>query len=138
MPETRAAGKSLRAAKACGQPQPRLPHLVGGRRSREDMCAQTCDILFMQDDAFTFNGLDGSTGGYLLPPMSVEDVATLARRRRGVTPWGEAGGPSRGVSDHIDPRSLAESGWAVLFAHDADPALREALRAPSILVATES
>lgn len=82
----------------------------------------------MLDDTFTFNGLDGSTGGYLLPPMSAQDVVTLARRRREATPLKEVRGPWRGVGDHVDPRSLAESGWAVLFAHDADPALREALR----------
>lgn len=82
------------------------------------------------DDLFVFNGLDGRTGEYLLPAMSAERVAELARRFASAAgePVGRRPVPLRALRDHIDPRSLAESGWAVLMAHDADPALREALR----------
>jgi hypothetical protein len=82
-----------------------------------------------------FNGIDGASGSYLLPPMPLTQISRLARgpvpddahlaelrwwrdRRREAT-----FAPTEGV----DPTDLAEAGWGVIFARDADPAVREAL-----------
>ena len=37
----------------------------------------------MANDKLVFNGIDGASGGYLLPPMSPQDVSKIAQ---GVTP----------------------------------------------------
>jgi hypothetical protein len=82
------------------------------------------------------NGVDVATGGYLLPPMGVEkfaraalttlddptSIAALKARHRRATEAVFA--PKHGV----DPADLAQTGWGVVFAADADPAVRAALR----------
>ncbi len=84
-----------------------------------------------------FNGIDGATGGYLAPPLTAGEVAAIARgepldpdpehvrelRWRHERAIEATFAPKEGV----DPKNLAETGWGVVFAHDADPAIREAL-----------
>jgi hypothetical protein len=83
----------------------------------------------MGDEAlFVFNGLDGGTGRALCPALTAEEVARLALGRPEVD--GEAGagrGGSLVLREGSDPRVLADAGWGVIFAHGADPAIREAL-----------
>ena len=86
------------------------------------------------DDTFAFNGIDGSTGAYLLPPMPAAQVAAMAQ---GFGPDDEqqqeldarrfGAEPSYGVKEGVDPNDLAQSGWGVVFARGADPALKDAL-----------
>jgi len=81
----------------------------------------------MADDAevLTFNGINGATGGYELPPMTAHDIASIAlgeemdaehlqeledRRTRGMAAALEL------VAD-VDARDLAQTGWGVIFAH---------------------
>lgn len=86
----------------------------------------------MSDELY-FNGIDGASGDYLLPPLTPKDVSALAqgkgldvdqidelkaRRRR------EA---HYGVKEGVDPKELSQTGWGVIFAHGADPAIRDAL-----------
>jgi hypothetical protein len=85
-------------------------------------------------DLLYFNGLDGVTGQYLIPPLHPEQLAAIAR--------GEKFDPAEqnevkrrqrqrlatfGVREGIDPTDLAQAGWGVIFAVEADPAIREAL-----------
>ena len=98
----------------------------------------------LDGDLVSFNGVDGATGEYLLPAMTTRQIAGIvqgtaalaspaSRRRDGghlaaLRRWVESVcrdhlGPREGV----DPRDLAQAGWGVVFARDADPAVVEAL-----------
>jgi len=85
------------------------------------------------------NGVNGATGGYLLPEMSVAEISRIARgeefdkdhlnelKHR----YGIAGKDHLGVMEGVDPRDLAQSGWGVIFAHqdgDKIDAWKEALQ----------
>ncbi len=76
---------------------------------------------------FYVNGIDGSTGKYLLPPFDIKHLAELAKswlRDRSAF----ARTPTRGEPVYgVDPKRLASSGWGVLFASDANGKTREAL-----------
>jgi hypothetical protein len=88
-----------------------------------------------EEDLLFFNGINGSTGDYLLPPMTAERVSRIAQ--------GEEFDPEElediqlkkrqkeerdfAVIEGVDPKNLAETGWGVIFAYNADPAIREAL-----------
>lgn len=89
----------------------------------------------MPTPQLTFNGLNGTTGDYLLPAMTSRQVSDMARgETRDADHLQELKGWLRritqvhlGPKEGVDPKNLAESGWGVIFAHDADPAVREAL-----------
>jgi hypothetical protein len=90
----------------------------------------------MAGEFLVFNGINGATGDYLLPQMTPEQLVEIIRgesrdaehlkelqwycQRATQAPLGPAEG--------IDPKNLAESGWGVIFPHNADPAIKEALR----------
>jgi len=89
----------------------------------------------MAPDQLLFNGIDGTSGDYLLPAMTPQQLSEIAQGEpRDVQHLKELKwwyqritqthlGPREGV----DPKSLAEAGWGVIFAHGADPAVKEAL-----------
>jgi hypothetical protein len=87
------------------------------------------------DDDIVFNGLDGLTGGYLLT-ADAERIAELATGEQvrdahllDVNARVNSAQPSFGVVATVDdPSDLAQTGWGVIFADDADAAIREALR----------
>lgn len=87
----------------------------------------------------TFNGINGATGDYLLPEMSVEDISKIARgeefdkdhlnelKHR----YHSASAIHLGVKEGVDPKDLSQSGWGVIFAHaDSDriDPVKEALK----------
>ena len=90
----------------------------------------------MAGEFLVFNGIDGATGRYLVPPLSPGDVARAARGER-VDPdhlrqleWRNEqrvektlGRPKAG----IDANDLAQTGWGAIFARGADPAIALAL-----------
>jgi hypothetical protein len=108
--------------------------------SEETMRAGSGEVTTEQDGEDTgplvFNGINGATGQYLLRPLTAEEVTRvalgesldpaelgeLAERHRRAT---EA---TLGVKAGVDATKLEEAGWGVIFAHDADPAVKEALR----------
>jgi hypothetical protein len=83
-----------------------------------------------------FSGIEAETGDYALPALSAEDVKRLADgdlldanevktlRRKNEAATVETLGTIEGV----DGNDLAAAGWGVIFAKDADPQIREALR----------
>lgn len=91
----------------------------------------------MSEELLFFNGIDGSTGKYLLPPLTPMQVSQIAqgeeidlellgelqRKNSHVKGLDPEFAPIEGV----DPKNLAETGWGVIFAYGADPAIREAL-----------
>lgn len=85
-------------------------------------------------DLLVFNGLDATTGEYLLPPLAPAQVSALAQghalgdhelaelKNRAF----EINNPHAGVE--ADARDLAETGWGVIFSRDAGPEIRDALQ----------
>ena len=90
----------------------------------------------MNAELLVFNGIDGASGEYLLPPMAPQDLAKIAQgealdeKHLDELRWRhrQATEAHLGVVEGVDPKNLAETGWGVIFAHNADPAIREALR----------
>lgn len=89
----------------------------------------------MTTEQLFFNGIDGASGSYLLPPLTPADIAVAAQGeppasehvkelKRWLQNVREA---TLGPKEGIDPRDLAATGWGVIFAHNADPAVRGAL-----------
>jgi hypothetical protein len=95
----------------------------------------------MLNDTLVFNGIDGRTGDYLLPPLDVTQLARLALGHPLSAPERDEIDLRLGVDidyplkEGEDPDDLAQAGWAVVFpfarkgseaaAHQA--AIREAL-----------
>ncbi len=84
-----------------------------------------------------FNGIDGSTGKYSTPPMTIEQLAEVVRasyeapsekQSRWFDRVRKAGAGFFAPMAHLDPTDLADVGWGVIFPHDCDPAIVEALQ----------
>lgn len=97
-----------------------------------------------------FNGVDGATGAYLTPPLTAHDVASVAQGKpldepnASVRPRPDDPAEQRHLQElgwrhrqsteaffapieGVDPKDLAQAGWGVVFAHGANPAVKEAL-----------
>ncbi|HEY7035626.1 MAG TPA: hypothetical protein VH482_30070 [Thermomicrobiales bacterium] len=81
-----------------------------------------------------FNGINGATGEYLLPPLTPAAISQLAQgfglddeQEQELAGRHFGAQPSFAVKEGVDPKDLAQTGWGVVFAHDADPALKDAL-----------
>src|SRR5262249_22022294 len=81
-----------------------------------------------------FNGVNGATGDYGLPPMTGEQLFGFIQGEAQPENLDElrfrfqhSGQEHFGVKEGVDPKKLDESGWGVIFAHNADSAIREAL-----------
>ena len=86
------------------------------------------------EDLLYFNGINGDTGDYDLPPMSAQDLARFIKgeaKPENLTELrhrSQARGMKHlGVAEGIDPKRLDQTGWGLILPHDADPAVKEAL-----------
>ncbi|AFY82197.1 hypothetical protein [Oscillatoria acuminata] len=91
----------------------------------------------MTDELLFINGVNGATGNYLLPPLTEEQISKIAqgeefdpeeidellRKDKHVKGLEPDFAPIEGV----DPKKLEETGWGVIFTHNADPAIKDAL-----------
>jgi hypothetical protein len=109
----------------CSTPSP--------ERNRRNM--DNAETTVPGTEPLMFNGIDGASGEYLLPPLQPELISTIARNE---TPdkahlaelkrwWERVSQAHFAPIADVDPRNLAETGWGVIFAHGADPAIRDAL-----------
>ncbi|MCA9651865.1 MAG: hypothetical protein KC501_18260 [Myxococcales bacterium] len=93
------------------------------------------------DDDLVFNGIDGATGDYLLSSMKPTEIVDMVLGQREAMREAQGRdaddvelearerdkGPTFDLREDVDPTALAEAGWGVIFAHDEDPAVVEAL-----------
>jgi Peptidase family C25 len=98
-----------------------------------------------------FNGINGATGKYLTPPIELErlvqstidpkrlaDSEALAHAIAGgaanskhlkeLKARHDSAQPHFGVRPGVDAGKLEEAGWGIVFTHDAEPAIKEALK----------
>jgi hypothetical protein len=86
-------------------------------------------------DTLAFNGIDGASGGYLLPNLTTELIAQVAQGQpldpdhlRELKWYHQRSTEAvMGPKEGVDPTDLAQTGWGVIFAYNADSAIREAL-----------
>jgi hypothetical protein len=86
------------------------------------------------DEVLYFNGVNGATGSYGMPPMTGEELSTFIQGEARPENLDElqfryqlSTQQHFGVKEGVDPKKLDEAGWGIVFAHDADPAIKEAL-----------
>lgn len=81
------------------------------------------------------NGVNGATGEYLLPQLTTEDVIKIAIGEK-IDPQQLARLKARhqrdeenfmGPVEGVEPKDLSQAGWGVIFPHNLNPAIREAL-----------
>ena len=89
----------------------------------------------MSDEVLVFNGIDGANGAYLQEPLSPSEISKQIRGEKIDDRHSQelkfrhesATEAHFGVKHGVDPEDLAQAGWGVIFAHDADPSIGEAL-----------
>ena len=72
-----------------------------------------------------FNGIDGVTGDYALPPMTPGQLASALKGEAPDELLGELKLKTQApfpIEEGKDPDDLAQSGWGLIMAHTADPA----------------
>jgi hypothetical protein len=87
-------------------------------------------------DDLVFNGIDGTSGQYLIPPKTIADAAAVARRSLGAPPPAEvvdharsrAGAEVFGLPFGVDPNDLYQSGWGVVWAPNTPSSIKDSLK----------
>ncbi len=93
------------------------------------------DDLVDGDELLYFNGIDGDTGQYALPPMTGSQLSSFIRKESQPDNlaelkyrFEESTKKSMGVREGIDPKQLDQTGWGVIFPAATNPAVKEALQ----------
>lgn len=89
----------------------------------------------MPDPQLYFNGINGATGEYLVPPMTFEEMADLVvgeEQDAGIVSflrswWRRISRPYEGVVFGVDPLDLTQARWGIIFHPDESQAVRDAL-----------
>jgi hypothetical protein len=88
------------------------------------------------NDILCLNGIDASTGGYLVPPLSMDEAAAIvrgdARHDKSTTSWLKRvwqtlTQPHLGLPHDVDPANVAQAGWAIVFHEHESDAVKTAL-----------
>ena len=91
-------------------------------------------------DQLLFNGINGETGEYLIPPVKPATMAAAItgaprdrEEERALRNWWERyispdARRNHGAVEGTDYKDLASSGWGVIFPYNVDPQIREALQ----------
>jgi hypothetical protein len=88
------------------------------------------------DDLLCLNGIDAATGGYLVPPLAVDEAAAIvrghARPDKSTTSWLKRvwqtiSQPHLGLPHDVDPALPAQAGWAIVFHEHESDAVKAAL-----------
>lgn len=81
-----------------------------------------------------FNGVNASTGEYLIPPLSTEQLSQMAKgesfepAQLAEMKWRSAQNEAHyAVKEGIDPKDIAQAGWGVIFPEATNPAIKDAL-----------
>jgi hypothetical protein len=90
----------------------------------------------MEPQRLYVNGINGATGGYLLDPVTPQEVLRAALHEQTdpfhlrvlQAKWRQESQPSFAPMEGLNPFNLAEVGWGVVFPCGADPAVKDALR----------
>ncbi|MBN2305000.1 MAG: hypothetical protein JXQ72_11005 [Anaerolineae bacterium] len=86
--------------------------------------------------SLVFNGINAATGDYLLPPMPPQQLADLIQGEErdpvllSELKWRyqQTQATTFALREGLDPKNLAEAGWGVIFAANADPKINAAIR----------
>ncbi|HEX5689012.1 MAG TPA: hypothetical protein VFX76_03375, partial [Roseiflexaceae bacterium] len=88
----------------------------------------------MDPNILTINGVDGDSGGYLVDPLPAAELGKVVRGEKfdpdhfkDLKLKKDSKNKHYGPVEGVDVKDLAQTGWGVIFAHKADPAIREAL-----------
>jgi hypothetical protein len=90
----------------------------------------------LADGLISVNGIDGTTGDYLIPPMRSAEAVVRARGKPQdsgtaswlVQIWEVLRRPFLGLPLGVDPTMVTQAGWAVVFAKDTPEDVRAALQ----------
>ena len=75
------------------------------------------------EELLYFNGLDGETGDYIVPPLSIKELAEVIQDDNDAYRLGRfklSSGKSFALSPGLDAKDLSQTGWGIIFAQN-DP-----------------
>ncbi len=87
------------------------------------------------NDKIYFNGIDGTNGHYLIPPMDYSELVRFIKSEpidSGLTiwlkrVWRKLSQPHLGLPFDVEPSDVRQAGWGVIFHSDEERAVKDAL-----------